>query len=545
MRRTRGKTGDGIREIWSVRAAASVAAMNAQFPEEEGKGGGGGGGGGGGMAASSSSGAADFKETQVESEALAGSKMRFKVSVNAANVVDTIKETLSDLEKRVQVPGFRPGKPVGEKILLNYIGRDKVFEEAAETVLLRHMKYALREVEGKAIKDTERVVTDGKKILKAMRACYSAATDCLSFEVEVEVAPEVRWRGDYAAMSVDVVIPVTAEAADSSSSESEPPSSAAEARRRTDAIIANRLKELGTMRIVTDRGVEDGDIAVVSTEGYRVNEDGSRGDEILAARQKKFRIDLTGEDLSSYIPGFIENLRYMKAGETKDDIRLTFPDNWAVETLRGTDSLWKIHVDEHFCIEVPQESDDIAAKIQPGMESMDGLRAHLDAIAMEGIVKEEEDMTDDALLRSLSGLMEADIPEGLIQEHGQQLYLQKLIEMQSTGKLSSEQISSLATREMVDNFIVSKRDDIQQSVATTLAVEDVFKCEKMEITREELEEEMKVAKRDFDKNGMQYDEARLEEQAEEVLIGRKVIAFLRDKSEVTKKYTSSVQQRGE
>ena len=139
----------------------------------------------------------------------------------------------------------------------------------------------------------------------------------------------------------------------------------------------------------------------------------------------------------------------------------------------------------------------------------------------------------------------ADIPEALVQEHGQQMYLQKLIQMQSTGKLSNEQISSLATREMVDNFISSKRDEIQQSVATTLAVEDVFKSEKMEITRDDLEEEMKVAKRDFDKNGMQYDEARLEEQAEEVLVGRKVIAFLRDKSEVTKKYTSSVQQRGE
>ena len=290
------------------------------------------------------------------------------------------------------------------------------------------------------------------------------------------------------------------------------------------------------MRIVADRGIEPGDIAVVSTEGFRIDEEGGKGDEILAARQERFRID-TNDDLSSYIPGFIEHLMYMKAGETKSDIRLTFPDNWAVEALRGTESLWGITVDEHFCMEVPEESDELADRIQPGMKSMAELRAHLDGVAMETIMKEEEEMVDGALLRTLNGLLETEVPEALVQEHGQQMYLQKLIQMQGSGQLPPEQIAKLATREMVDNFIDSKRDEIVQSVRTTLAVEAVFTKEGMEIGRDELEEEMGAAKLDFESNGMEYDEARLEEQAEEVLIGRKVIAHLRETSTVNKTYS--------
>ena len=146
-------------------------------------------------------------------------------------------------------------------------------------------------------------------------------------------------------------------------------------------------------------------------------------------------------------------------------------------------------------------------------------------------------MVDGALLRTLNGLLETEVPEALVQEHGQQMYLQKLIQMQGSGQLPPEQIAKLATREMVDNFIDSKRDEIVQSVRTTLAVEAVFTKEGMEIGRDELEEEMGAAKLDFESNGMEYDEARLEEQAEEVLIGRKVIAHLRDTSTVNKTYS--------
>ena len=473
---------------------------------------------------------------RVESVNLPGSKMRFHVAVNGTSVQRAVKETLNGLEKHVNVPGFRPGKPVNEKILMNFIGKEKVLEQAAETVLLRHMKEALQEVEGKAIKDTEAVVTPRDHLMRMMSDCYNsddgAGGTSLEFEVEVEVAPEVSWTGDYNKMSIDVTIPcLSAEGGDEASSPNE-----GEARRRTNLIISNRLKELGVMRIVADRGVEKGDVAVVSTEGFRIDEEGKKGDEILAARQERFRID-TNEDLSSYIPGFIEHLMYMKVGETKKDIRLTFPDNWVVEALRGTDSFWNMTVDELFCTEVPEESDEMADRIQPGMKSMSELREHLDGIAMEKIMKEEQDMVDGALLRTLNGLLETEVPEALVQEHGQQMYLQKLIQMQGTGQISSEQIAKLATREMVDNFIDSKRDEIVQSVRTTLAVEDVFNKENMEITREELEEEMKAAKLDFESNGMDYDEARLEEQAEEVLIGRKVMAHLREKSVVNKSYS--------
>ena len=168
---------------------------------------------------------------------------------------------------------------------------------------------------------------------------------------------------------------------------------------------------------------------------------------------------------------------------------------------------------------------------------MDELRENLDKLNLETIVKEEDNLIDQALLDHVCNLIDFDIPEALVQEHGQQMYLQKLIQMQSLGKLSSDQLAQLANRQMVDNFIKAKRDDIVKSVSTTLAVEDIFNQEDMNIERNELEEEMKTAKLDFDKNGMGYDEAKLEEQAEEILIGRKVLTHLRNKSTINKTYS--------
>lgn len=63
-----------------------------------------------------------------------------------------------------------------------------------------------------------------------------------------------------------------------------------------------------------------------------------------------------------------------QAGETKDDIKLTFPDTWVIESLQNIDSVWSIKVLEHFGLEIPEESDEIATKIQPGMKTMEELR---------------------------------------------------------------------------------------------------------------------------------------------------------------------------
>ena len=61
---------------------------------------------------------------------LPGSKLKFNVTVGESSVVNAIKDTLKGLEKSVKVPGFRPGKPVNEKILINYVGKDKVMRIA-------------------------------------------------------------------------------------------------------------------------------------------------------------------------------------------------------------------------------------------------------------------------------------------------------------------------------------------------------------------------------------------------------------------------------
>lgn len=422
----------------------------------------------------------------------------------------------------MQVPGFRQGKAVPEQMLMNYVGREKVISEAVETLLLDNMKYALREVEGRSIKDSEKLTTTKEELLSMMKQVEKDKLASLEFSVEVEVAPTLTWKSSYHDLILDVTLPHGEK----------------NANKKTEAVISSRLRDLGTLRIVTDRGFQMGDNISVNTEAYKLNEDGTKGDEILTCRQERFRIDTNDESIKDFIPGFVDGIIGAKSGDVIEGLHLTFPENWAIDSLQNVKSEWKITVLEHLFMEVPEESDELADKIQPGMKTMKELREHLNATALKSIEKEAEQKSDEAMLQAVTELVDVDVPETLVQDQGYQMYMQKLMELKQSGRVSPDQITQFAQREMVDNFVTSMRDDIEKSVKLTLAVENIFESEEsLSITREELETEVKTTIEEFERDNFPYEEKKLEEQAEEVLIGRKVMQFLRDTCTINKTYS--------
>jgi trigger factor len=81
----------------------------------------------------------------------------------------------------------------------------------------------------------------------------------------------------------------------------------------------------------------------------------------------------------------------------------------------------------------------------------------------------------------LKQIMDVEIPHSLLEEQGRQMYAAKLIELQASMKLSKEQVVSLSSQEMVQNFLVSQKHRISDSVKQTLAVAEIFKLEDLKV----------------------------------------------------------------
>ena len=89
-----------------------------------------------------------------------------------------------------------------------------------------------------------------------------------------------------------------------------------------------QLRTLGTMRVVTDRGLEVGDQVVMDLDA--VNAD--TGEAIEGIKQNKFELDTGAARLN--LPGLIDGIVGMKVGDERE-FPLTMPSDWPQEFIRG------------------------------------------------------------------------------------------------------------------------------------------------------------------------------------------------------------------
>ncbi|KAJ0955152.1 putative peptidylprolyl isomerase [Helianthus annuus] len=127
--------------------------------------------------------------------------------------------------------------------------------------------------------------------------------------------------------------------------------------------------------------------------------------------------------------------------------------------------------------------------------------------------------TDNAILDQLQKMIQVEIPESLFEEHGMQVYGDKLLQIQSNMKLSEEQIEALSSPKAVKEFLEYERGNIENIIKQSLAVADIFK-------RENLQVENSIA--EFKKHNQEYDEESIQAQVQEILEGAKVLEWLRE-----------------
>eukprot|EP00958_Prasinococcus_capsulatus_P004335 scaffold401_cov399-Prasinococcus_capsulatus_cf.AAC.19 len=412
-------------------------------------------------------------------------------------------KVVDEYRRTVKVPGFRTGDKVPKNLLVNHIGEKDVKSATIEAMLKTHMAGALDSVKERALSDTERIDDTFESLLKK----FDVKKDW-DFTVSVEVSPEVRWKDEKAYKNLKVKFPN--EPTDEDIAE------------EVESELRNKLKEQSILRVISDNPVVGkGQVLTMDLVGYRVLDDGTEGEKVVGSDQRGFQLDTEDQ----FLPGFIDNL--MGAGTEQETVfQLPFPDDWEQETLRGVNTSFHVTVRDILQREIPPMDDDIADKLVPGATTVDEAR---DAVAAAVRSAKEAQFTrecDQILLDALLDVVECDCPESLVQDYGRNNYSTKLLQMQAAGQIAPEAVETLTSEGMVNNYVTANRENFEKGVRQTLAVADIFEREGLQVSEEDLAQEVNDAK--SSNMGMELDEAKLTEQAREMLEGMAVLKLLKE-----------------
>ena len=137
--------------------------------------------------------------------------------------------------------------------------------------------------------------------------------------------------------------------------------------------------------------VENGDVAVIDFEGFK------DGEPFEGGKGENYSLEIGS---GTFIPGFEEQLIGMKSGDEKD-IKVTFPDDYMEESLKGQEVTFKVKVHEIKTKEKRELDEDFFFDLGiEGVNDEESLRKEVEANIKANKDMEEENNYIDRLLRS-------------------------------------------------------------------------------------------------------------------------------------------------
>jgi len=371
-------------------------------------------------------------------------EVTLNVTVPAADFEKAVNTAYMKERSKFNIQGFRKGK-ASRKIIEVQYGSEVFFEEAVNVVLPTAYSTALDELK---IDPVDRPTIDVKAIGKGVD---------LIIEAVVTVRPEVKI-GEYKGVEVETVkIEVTDE--------------------DVNAEVEKSRELNGRLVTVEDRGIADGDSAIIDYKGF-VGEDQFEGG---TAENHTLVIGS-----ATFIPGFEEQLVGAKTGEELD-VNVNFPEDYQSQELAGKEAVFKVSVKGIKVKELP-ELDDEFAKDTTEFDTLEELKSDLKKTLQEAATKNAELAQRDKVIDAVVDIMVVDVPEvmyegevdGMLRDFDQQLQQQGL---------NLEQYVQF-TGSSLDDLKSQMRNDAEVRVKTGLALEEIIKLENVVITTEEIEVEM-------------------------------------------------------
>jgi len=200
-----------------------------------------------------------------------------------------------------------------------------------------------------------------------------------------------------------------------------------------------------------------------------------------------------------FIPGFEDQLIGHRAGDDVD-VNVSFPEDYHAGDLAGKPALFKVKIHEVKGKEYPEFDDEFVKDISE-FDTVDEFRKDVQKKLDEKAHADVAADIDNQLMEQVNNLLEADIPEAMIEIQIDEELRAFNFRLQSQGlKLETYmQLTGSNPKALREQF----REQAERQVKIRLALEKIGELENLTASEEEIEEEYKnlaeIYKTDMDK----------------------------------------------
>ena len=278
-------------------------------------------------------------------EKLEKNMAKLTIEVPASDLEKALQSAYMKQKNKISLPGFRKGK-VPRQMIEKMYGAEIFYEDAANELIPKAYSEAYEECELDIVSRPE---IDVVQIEKGKPFIFTA---------EVAIKPEVTL-GEYKGLEVDKY-------------------STRVTQKEVDEKIQQEAEKNARTITVEDRPVQDGDEVILDFEGF------VDGEAFEGGKGENYPLTIGS---GSFIPGFEEQLVGAEA-EKEVEVKVTFPEDYHAEELKGKDAIFKCTVHEIKAKELPEIDDEFAAEVSE-FDTLDEYKADVKAKIKEQLRERE------------------------------------------------------------------------------------------------------------------------------------------------------------
>ncbi len=379
-------------------------------------------------------------------EKLEKNMAKLTIEASAEDFEKAVEKAYQKQKKQISIPGFRKGK-VPRQIVEKMYGKEVFYEDAANELIPDAYEQALDECKEDIVSSPKIEVTQiesGKPFV---------------FTATVALKPEVKL-GKYKGVKVEKM--------DTEVTEEE-----------INAELERERENNARSIAVTDRPVKDGDDTILDFEGF------VDGEAFAGGKGENYPLTIGS---GAFIPGFEEQLVGAEI-DKEVEVKVTFPEDYHAEDLKGKDAVFKCTVKEIKEKELPELDDEFASDVS----EFDTLAEYKEDIRKNLAEKKEKDAKnakEEAAVKAVVEDSEMEIPEAML-ESEQKKMVDEFAQRITMQGLSMEQYFQF-TGSSYEQMVEQVKPQAEERIKSRLVLEAVAKAENLEATEEDYEKELET-----------------------------------------------------
>lgn len=416
---------------------------------------------------------------------------KLTIEASAEDLEKAIEKAYQKQKKQISIPGFRKGK-VPRQMVEKMYGAAVFYEDAANELIPEEYEKAANECE-EDIVSTPKI--DVVQIEKGKPFIFTAT---------VALKPEVKL-GKYKGVKVDKIDTEVTEA-------------------DVDAEI-NKEREKNARNItVEDRPVQEGDIATLDFEGF------VDGTAFAGGKGENYPLTIGS---GAFIPGFEEQLVGVEIGK-EVEVKVTFPEDYQAEELKGKDAVFKCTVKEIKAKQLPELDDEFAEEVSE-FSTLAEYKEDVKKQLSEKKIKDAKNAKENAAVDAAVAVCEMEIPEAMLETQQKQM-LDEFAQRITMQGLSMEQYFQF-TGTNYQQMLEQVKPQAEERIKARLVLEAIAKAEGIEPTEEEYENELEKMADIYQMQLEKIKELLGEKEKKNILLDlavRKAAEFVADNAKETK-----------